>query len=80
MTDESNFLWGQENIGRKHSPTRGVHQTNSQRVGVINHWSDQPEGDQLANSILGSGWFYSGYSGFHPFFSKRFEKNTRKKR
>merc|ERR550534_3036351 len=46
MTDESNFLWGQENIGRKHSPTRGVHQTNSQRVGVINqraiNWSTQP--------------------------------------
>merc|ERR1711929_22989 len=31
-------------------------------------------GIELANSIHGSGWFYSGYSGFHPPFLKRFSE------
>merc|ERR1712226_1642302 len=110
MTDESNFLWGQENIGRKHSPTRGVHQTNSQRVGY-----DQPlvrstrgrSTGQLSRSYLRrlrstrstdyssrllrtryrlgqlDTWFWVvllRVLRFPPLFSKRFEKNTRKKR
>jgi len=38
-------------------------------------------GIELANSIHGSGWFYSGYSGFHPpFFKKIKEKEWKDKK
>jgi len=36
-------------------------------------------GIDLANSILGSGWFYSGHSGFHPPFLKRDKKKRKEK-
>lgn len=36
-------------------------------------------GIDLANSIFGSGWFYSGYSGFHPFFQKIRKEHTKEK-
>jgi len=35
-------------------------------------------GIELANSIHGSGWFYSGYSGFHLIFLKREKKRVKK--